>query len=130
MSQHSENSTAREKNCETKENGIRPRFSYFLCVSCCVHACIYTDNPFPVSCQKNCYISTLFLFQLKIYFLQAEGSPSLLLHLSIIFICSDKHQLLLLRGRRKKNMKNEDMLTKWEDERWAFIVNAARWFSC
>lgn len=85
---------------EGEDNGIHPRFSqlfviFFACVLLCECLWKHTynmDNPFRiVSCQKNCYISQLFLPQRKIYFLQAQGSTP-----SIIFICSDKHQLLLL----------------------------------
>lgn len=63
-----------------------------------------------------------FLFALpasaKIYFLQAQGRTP-----PIIFICSDKHQLLLL-PLRIHEMKNEDMLTCRRRD------NAVRWFSC
>ena len=88
----------------------------FLCLAVCT--LVYMDNPFPVSCQKNCYISLCSSCFSEIYFLQAQGRTP-----PIIFICSDKHQLLLL-PLRIHEMKNEDMLTCRRRG------NAVRWFSC
>lgn len=101
------------------ENGNGPRYSLSLFfVSCCVHACIHGQ---PVSSQlpeKLLHFSLFFLLQRKfIFYKPKEELPP------IIFICSDKHQLLLL-PLRIHEMKNEDMLTCRRRG------NAVRWFSC
>lgn len=120
MSQYSKkfNSSKGRKVRKKKKMAIAQDLVIFLCISCCEHACIYMDNPFPVSCQKNCYISTLFLFQLKIYFLQAEGSPSnppLTLSQHYLYMLRQTPTAVVASVRKEKkikDMKNEDMLTK------------------